>query len=334
MARKLIFLLVLLLAAGAAGYFWWYAPGTEAPQVPGEMELRKIADGPVVSPVNSYDNDAIWYGLGNGRMMWYNLNTAAQTEYPLPQVPGGTFRKIFWPRQGNDFIALSSVDGQPQFSYFNYADKKYFILPRNVAALDWMANGAKIAVIWKSGDGKTYLVTSNPDASGYKILRELPWSDMTIKASPTGETALLMRTSAAETNKIYLFDLETGDYSDEVEDGRNTSVTWSPNGDRFAFTRLVDGESRIFVHDLLNGQDTDLELSAGTDKAAFSADGDKFYAAAMSEDGRTEELWKIDLVTQDREVVFSSETLRMESLIAIGQKVYFMDQNDALHGYE
>jgi WD40 repeat protein len=332
-------LVALVLVAGlvAAAYFVWGNPfDKNEPQTQRQPELKKLSDGVVVSPVNSYDNDAIWYGTTNGRMMWRNLNTGAQTEYPLPQVLGESFKKIYWPKQGNDFIAMSELDGQNQFSYFNYAQKKYFALPRNVVGLDWMSSSEQIAIIWKSGNGKTYLVTSSPDASGYKIIRELPWSDMLIDASPAGDKALLMRPLIASENinKIYLFDLVTGEYSEEVAEGRNSSVAWSPKGDRFAFTRLVGSRTEIFIHDLLNGEDTAMDIGAGVGKMAFSVDGDKLYVAGLTSDASKEEIWEVNLVTLDRQVVFSSDTLRVKNIIVIGQKLYFLDQNDILYGYE
>jgi hypothetical protein len=336
MTRKLIYALIVIIIIGGAvaGYFWWYLPQQEVTLVSQERTLAKISDGVVISPINSYDNDAIWYGLESGRLMWHNLNTGVQTEYPLPQILGKSFNKIHWPRQGNDFIARSTLEGQPQFSYFNYAEKRYYALPANVVTLDWMSNSAKIAIIWKSGDGKTYLVTSNPDASGYKVLRELPWPDMTIKASSSSDTALLMRTSIGEVNKIYLFNLETGEYTEEVSAGRNTSVAWSPKGDRFAFTRLVDGKSMVYVHDLLNDKDTEVGTSAGVEKMTFSMDGDQLYAVLLADDGRTEEIWEINLVTEERVKVFSSDSLRMKNLIIIGKKIFFLDQSNALYGYQ
>lgn len=339
MRKILITFIVLLLVAGlaAAAYFVWGNPFKKEEQVTQRNpELKKLAEGIVVSPVSSHDNDAIWYGLPNGRLMWHNLNTGIQTEYPLPQVLGESFKKIYWPRQGNDFMALSDFGGQNQFSYFNYTEKKYYALPINVLALDWMSSSAKIAVIWKSGDGKTYLVTSNPDASGYKIISELPWPDMSIKASPTGDAALLMRPtiSSGDVNKIYLFNLVTGEYTEEVDEGRNTSVVWSPKGDRFAFTRLVDGKNQVYIHDLLNDKDTYLDINAGVDKMVFSDDGEKIYVAAIAEDLSKEEVWEINLVTQDRKVVFSSESLRIKNIVVIGQKLYFLDQTEALYGYE
>lgn len=335
MNRTVYVLIILILATALiGGYFWWLSLEKDNLPQSSTRELGKIASATVVSPVNSYDNDAIWYGLNNGRMMWYDINTRVQTEYPLPMAPGESFKRIFWPPQGNDFIVLSTVSGQPQYNYFNYSEKKYVVLPNNIATLDWTAKGAKIVIIWKSGDGKTYLVTSNPDASGYRIVRELPWPDMTINSSPSGETALLMRSAIGESNKIYLFNLETGEYSEAVDEGRNTSVTWSSKGDRFAFTRLENGNSTAYIHDFLNDTDVNLEISASQGKMTFSADGDSLYVAALGEDAKREDLWKVNLVTQDREVIFSSDTLRMKNIIVIGQKIYFLDQNDVLYGYE
>jgi dipeptidyl aminopeptidase/acylaminoacyl peptidase len=337
MTNRIIYIPILIAILGGtvlAGYFWWYLPSQEPVAVIAEKALTKISSENAVSPVNSYDNNALWYGLENGRLMRYDLNTGSQSEYPLQEILGKSFKKIYWPRQGSDFIAQSALDGLAQFSYYNFGQKRYDILPPNVVALDWFPDGLKIAVIWKSGDGKTYLVTSNPDASGYKIISELPWPNMTLKTSPSNATALLIRPPAGDVNKIYLFDLETGQYTEEVTEGRNTAVIWSSQGDRFAFTRLIDNKSRVFVHDLLNGKDTDMNIDALADKIAFSADGNRLYVARPTEGGNADEVLEIHLVNETRKVVFTSDTLRIRNMIIIGEKLFFLDQSGALYGYQ
>lgn len=330
--RIIIFILVLLVAAGAGYYFWYLPQQTEEITIDENPNVTRLADPTVISPINSLSNNSLWYGLSSGRLMQYDLNDQVATEYPVPPVIGNSFKKIYWPRQGSDFIAISNLEGDEQFSYFNFKEKRYYILPFNITNLDWVNNSAKIAIIWQSGDNKTYLVVSNPDATGYKVLRELPWSDMSIKTSPSTNSALLYRTNSGdETTKIYLFDLTTGEYIESVPEGRNTGAVWSPQGDGFAFTRLVNGKNQVYYHHIASGINTDLKLATGIDKIAFSQDGTKIYLASLLDDQPKENIWQYTIPTKEFITIFSSETMRVKNIIPIGSELYFLNQEDALY---
>src|SRR5690606_7638005 len=124
---------------------------------------------------SSFSNQGVWFGTQNGRLMSYDLVAEAATEYPIPQVLGESFKRLVWPKQGNDFIAVSSFEGSDQYSYFSSADNRYYVLPGNVINLDWMESSRQVALTWRTETGEILLVVSNPDASGYKVLTALPW---------------------------------------------------------------------------------------------------------------------------------------------------------------
>jgi hypothetical protein len=336
--RKIFFwlLAIVILIGGALGvYFGYYQADDSDTQVIESNTLKKVSEAGAVSPVNSFSNQSVWFGTESGRLMTYDFAAEVATEYPIPQILGESFKKIIWPRQGNDFIAISNVEGTDQYSYFNALDNRYYVLPSNVINLDWLENGRQIALTWLSTTGETLLVVSNPDASGYKVLNTLPWSDMVIRTSPKGNTALMYRAnSGGPINKIYLFDLETGSYSEAVSTGKNTGVVWSPNGNGFAYSQLDGNQNKVYYHDFATGEDMDLGLSTSIDKVSFNQDGSKIYIAATRSDNSGEDIWERDFDSGLAQIVFSSNALRVKNIIAIGQKIFFLGNDRILYSYQ
>lgn len=336
MLKKLFIILILFIFISGLGYYFWYLPSQEPDEpVEEQVNLTKLSDPTVISPVNSYDNNSLWYGLSTGRLMQYDLSANNATEYPLPQIVGNSFKKVYWPKQGNDFIAISDFNDVAQYSYFSFKEKQYKLLPRNIVNLDWMGNSSKIVIIWEGTDKKTSLVVSNPDASGYKVLRELPWPDMVVKASPTNDTALVYRANSADpVSKIYLFDLATGTYVESVAEGRSTGAVWSPKGDSFIFTRLVDGKNKVLLHNLSTGVNTETGLSTSIDKIAYNDDGTKVYIAVLSEELNREDIWEYDVSNKEMISVFNSATHRVKNIIAIGSELFFLNHENALYSFK
>ena len=332
--KRILQILLVILILGAVGTllysFFLAGDAGEPKEQQSASGVTKLNDDQAISPINSFSGDAIWYGLSDGKLMWYDLNKKSASEYPLPQVLGESFTKIMWPRTGNDFISLGNYEGVPTYNYFQYATRRYATLNKNILSLDWMSDSRRIVVIWKSGSGKTQLVTSNSDGSGYKVLTDLPWVDLVPKASPVNDTALLVRSAPdGEVNRIYLFDLVTGSYSPIVERGKNLAAVWAPKGDRFAFTRLVGNDSKLFIHDMVSGDDTDLGIITSIDKVAFGADGQSMYIAAPRQDSPGEELIRVNLLSNEKTLLRNLDpNIRARNLLAIGQEIYFINSVD------
>lgn len=327
--------IIVLAAAAWAGYFWYVKSDSVSEQQTEARQLKVVFENGAVSPISSFSNQGIWFGTQNGRLMSYDLVAEAATEYPIPQVLGESFKKLVWPKQGNDFIAVSSFEGADLYSYFSSADKRYYALPPHVINLDWMESSRQVALTWRTDSGEILLVVSNPDASGYKVLTSLPWSDMVIKASPTHNTALMYRAnSSGPVNKIYLFDLETGEYSEAISTGRNTGAVWSPNGQGFVYSQLVDGRNKVYYHELLSSSTTDLGLATSIDKVSFNHDGSRVYIAATRSDDSGEDIWEYEFDSGMAQVVFSSDTLRVKNIIIIGQKLFFLGNDQVLYSYQ
>lgn len=332
--KKILLILILLLIVAAGAYYFWYINLEEENQELESPELTAsvIVSDSVVSPVNAYDNSGVWFALSNGQMMKYNISSKQLSEYPLPNMSGQSINKIYWPRSGSDFISrgLSNENNSNKifYNYYNFNQKKYYTLPSNVISLDWLSDGLRVVLIWKGGDGKISLVVSNADATGYRVVTELPWEDLVPKASPKGNKALLVRQYPTDQiNKIYLFDLDSGQYQEIVSQGKNNGVIWSPDGEKFVYSQIVGNSNALLMYNLATGENLDLNINSSIDKVGFTQDGNYLYASVQGQSG--ERIIRVALDTLTQETVYTfGNIVNAINLVPIGKKVYFASAID------
>jgi hypothetical protein len=330
-----------ILALGILGTGWYYflsgqTSSKPLPKNDNILEVKAWGINNLVNPVASLGEDAIWYATPEGKMMRLSLTAETPTEYPVPNILGNSIKRVFWPKEGNDFIAIGSVDEKNTFNYFSNTDNSYRILPANTLNLDWLSDSKRILIIWRSGNGKTQLVTSNADGSGYKVINEVPWDDLIPKVSPiSNSTALMYRADlSGETNKIYSLNLESGQYKELIVEGRNTGVLWSPDGQKFVFTRLVSNQRKVFLYDLKTSSITPVEVTASIGQVAFSKDGKNIYSVDNLEDGQ--EIVQINPVSGKTVTYFRipQDKTRIKSIFLVGQTVYYIGEDDYLYSIE
>lgn len=327
MNKKLLLVVLVLIIGGlAAGYYFYYLPNQESDKQVQIRQPRIVSQEVAISPVSSLDNDAIWYGRLDGRLMRFDLNTGLETEYPVDRPPGSSFSKIIWPKIGSDYISESLVNSERIFNYYNSITGKYLSLPKNIVSLDWLKDGRRILYIWQSNNGSVQLISANADGTGYKKIADVPWSDLVPYASPTGDTALLVRPYVdVEVNKIYLFDLNQGTYTEAVSEGRNTAVLWSPKGDKFAYTSSVANKSLLNIKNLVTNETKATQLPVLINQVYFSADGLYLYAAA-------DKIYKINTETFEQTVFYDpGSPLSVKELLVIGQKIIYTDSVGKLY---
>lgn len=290
----------------------------------------KVAVGEaVVSPINAYDNSAIWYGSTNGRLFRYDSNGGI-TEYPIPPLVTGVANEIVWPRTGNDFIMVSQDETGVTKRFYNSTSKNYSLLANNIRNFDWMSDGRRIALVWVGGDKKVSLVVSNADGSGYKVISSLPWEDVSIKASPTNLTALVVKKYAnAPVNKIYLFNLENGSYQEIVSSGENAEVKWLEDGSGFLYSSYDESSKlKIFMFDFTSKQSTDLNLNSSLEKVWLKVDKTGLIAAIPDSSGG-EKFVELDFAgLNQKDYVKSSEPMQVRQIVMLGQKLYFVNSKD------
>ncbi len=298
------------------------------------LEAKKLVTDNVVSPVSSYNKQAIWYGSENGHLFRMDLLRRDSTEYMLPSSPVAAWTRIIWPSTGNDFIVVGRTGSADRFYYYSDIAKEYKQLPANMKDVQWMPDGKRIASIWVGSDAKASLVVSDADGTNFKILKGLPWTDMVMKVSPAQTQAVLYRTASSDpVNKLYLFDLNSGEYQEVATEGNNAGSVWSPDGKRFVYGKGTGTGSELHVYDIEKKKSTDLKVKGQIDRVSFTEDGFGVYYVNATSQGN--QLMSVDVsrLTTTNIYTFAKEIIPAR-VIPIELKLFFISQDNKLYVLE
>ncbi len=324
--KKRLFLLILiavLIIAGVAGALYFATQKqqekVEEQEVP-VQQTRKILDDPLISPVAGFDNNSIWYFNSDGQLFQINPTGSSKSEFPLPSSSDENVRSVIWPKDGPDFIAVTGTTTEISKHYYDSKAKIYIDLPKNIQDLDWLPDGKRVVYIWQSADkASQQLVTANADGSGYKMITQVFWPDLIVKASSDGKTILMYRSLAlGDSNKIYLVNLETGAVITIVDQGINIAAKWI-TADKFLYATAT----KVYLYDMADKQITDLNLSTTLDQVVSDSAGRVLYANVNGL------FRKIDLSKDTSEPYFQpSHPIEAKLLLLLGNTVFYIDKTD------
>jgi hypothetical protein len=334
MNRKLILLIIvcILVLAGVGGLLFLAVQKQRAKEtVVVAPQIKKVLDERVISPVASLDNSAIWYFNSENRLFRVMADGGGLTEFPLPTL-SGKITEVMWPKTGSDFIAVSYAVGGEQKNYYDSAKKIYLNLPANIQSMDWLPDSERVVYIWKSSDNATQqLVMANADGTGFQKIKDVFWSDLTVKTGSDNNNVLLYRQGSSETvNKIYSAKLDTGEISTVIDSGKNTSAVWIPGSNRFVFSQnSITSFPKLYLYDFTTKIATDLNISTNIDKIAFDSSGKFMFAATPKKDNKGDSFVKIDLGTFKQESILEPEqTVWARNLFVLGNTLYFVNNSD------
>lgn len=116
---------VLLIIVGGTMYFFFGNKSKKAQPQPqaAASQVKLLVGGPVVSPILSFNGETVWFMTKDGKMFRKALEgTADKEEYTLP-APVENLIRIFWPKDGADFIVEQNVNGHYGHKFFDPQSK-------------------------------------------------------------------------------------------------------------------------------------------------------------------------------------------------------------------
>lgn len=342
MNRKTIIIIIiclLIILAGAVFFVWKMAgnktdeKNNNTQQQVVEPKIIKVVDESVIAPIPSFQNNSIWYFNSDARLLRVNLNGSGTTEFPLPALNNIYIKDVLWSPIGSDFIVTSVNGAGDQKTYYNSETKRYVALPAQIKNLAWLPDGKRIVYIWQSNDNiHQQLAISNPDNSGYRVVKDVFWPDLKIYPLNDGKTVLLIRSKADEDiNKIYSVNLENGEFTTLVDQGKNISIQTIPKKNAVVYSKMKEnGNFELYYYDFSQKVEVDTKISTSTEKIVIDPEGKYLIASAPKLDYSGDEFIKLDLESFKAESYFiPQESIRARNLALVGQMLYFVNSKDS-----
>jgi hypothetical protein len=270
----------------------------------------RLTDTGVISPILFYQGTGITYLERTGQLFQTDLQTSDNTvllsnKREISIALKNNITRVLWPLVGNSFIAESDGLSKKSWSYYDPAKAAYVDIPAQVYSLDWMPSGDKIMFIWVDENKKAYLNIGNPDTTGYQVLTDLYEPDNVISISPDGKNVLFHRNQSTDLTKntINMVSADGKTFRTMVPDGFNKGVKWSPDSNKFLFTkRDSGGKFMLWVSNIITGEIRSLGVATSVDKAVWTKDSQNIFAGVpvkgVAGEGLTEDsIYQINVGT-------------------------------------
>jgi Tol biopolymer transport system component len=250
-------------------------------------------------------------------------------------------KKIIWPDKTNNFIAEINSFGEKSYSYYNSQTGMYTDLPKQVISLGFLPGGEKILYIWQE-NGKATLNEGNGDATGWKEIAEMWEQNNSISISPDGLNVLYFQTvNSSAINPINLTTPDGKLWRGLVKDGYNTGVLWSPDGQKFLFTKKdsVSLKHQLWNYDVLSGEVKNLGVYTTIEKVTWDKESSNVYVASPDETSpvpqegvlTTDQVFRVNVQTLEKKE-YSLENQKIDGrdlfLNIAGDKLFFKNAQD------
>ncbi len=167
--------------------------------------------------------------------------------------PDGKFLAFAAKRGPRDDILIVDVERNKEV-------KRIELKLSGITTPSWSPDGTQLVFTGYEG-GLSDLYVVNRDGSGLRQLTEDKYADLHPVWSPDGGSIAFATDRGSETDfrtlafgnfRIALYDLATGSVRvlDKMENGKNVSPQWSPDGRSVAFVSDRNGVSNVFLYDL------------------------------------------------------------------------------------
>ncbi len=319
-------------------------PATNTSATGSPSGIYRLSNNQVVSPAYFFKGSGIAYFDLQGQLHRNTFNqdgsqlTLADKLLDVPSKTG--FSRVLWPNAAGDWMLEFNQNGQKSWSYYNYNSGAYTDLPPQVESVDWMPDGTHIAYVWVE-NGKASLNISDPDTKNWKAVGDMWENDDQIYVSPDGKNIAYVRTQNSDAvNPINMVSVDGKTWTAPVKDGNNSTVLWSPDGQKFLFAKKDPSSQnyQLWVYNLLTGAEKNLQYYTTPEKATWSKDSAMIYIAVPLNGGvqagslTLDEIMRVNTITAEQKEYKPGVTQSIDGrdlfLSPDGSQLFFRNAQD------
>jgi hypothetical protein len=318
--KKYLLLGIIAAAAIGGGVFLLNNKPVEENR---ELSSYKLSDDIAVSPVLSFDGRSIWFANKEG-LFFRVTEEGSRTEHSMPFFES-SLHKVFWANNSGEIIVSGMINNRKTLYYFDKENRQYIPLAQNIIDFDWMPDGHRIIQIWKSSNESQSLVITDANGLNYFVVADLPWHQFIIRASPSGDKALLIsRRVDSRVNNAYLFDLGDGSYETLISGSNVQDAMWL-DSERFIYH---DQFHEMFLFNAAKKEAVTLNIKSTVNKIFFDSYAQGLYAPVLN-GPQQEKVIRYNFINQEiTDYFIPAEHVRIKQLFVVGGYLAYLDAND------
>ncbi len=254
----LMLIIIPLLLVTAGVFYFFRSAQKDLEDVAGEKiaSLEVLVRQFVISPVLSFDSQKIWFMTRQGRLFRIAISpppleeggdeegVSSPEEYLLPEPVEGT-AKVIWQKDGGNFIVEQNIAGHSEYKFFDSNAGKFAAYPQPLTKPQFIP-GNKIVYNWIGPELKHSLNVSDANGQNYRKVADLYREDYELAASPAKNEAMLFTRAAKNPSKLYLVNLDTGEFRALSEEANYQAAKFSPDGSKLAAIE----DANLVIYDL------------------------------------------------------------------------------------
>lgn len=222
-----------------------------------------------LAPTNAPNSDAVlYYHLDNGHVSKLDLETRANTLISTAQLTGLT--NVIWSPDKNRVITVSRSSAGPVYKYFDYTTHENGSLGANITGAVFSPDSRQVALV-RSAGGDSNIETT--DLNGKNSLVVLKTRLNNIHLFWPSDHILSFTASDVDMGNQSLYTVsESGDLTQLIGGENNLSIRWSPDGTKFLYSDVEDGNVILRLFDIASGQSQDLPVQTTATNCAWLLD--------------------------------------------------------------
>ncbi len=242
---------------------------TQLANLPIPDGLFLISEDRVLSPVNSGDDNVLYYHQGTGFVSRANIATRQTTLISSTELP--RLQNVTWSSDREQVVTSYSGPRGNSFQYYRYTDQQHGALGTNITDVVFSPDGSKIALAESFGNETTIFVANTDGTDREEVLStrlpeiKLFW--------PTLNLMAFSSTNSEGLGSVYTI-TKDGGLTQIIDSAQNLKILWSPDESRYLYSDI----NGLYLR-RLSGKEESVGLSAAADHCSWYQDGKQVICA-------------------------------------------------------
>ncbi|MEK7598134.1 MAG: hypothetical protein AAB487_00150 [Patescibacteria group bacterium] len=302
---------------------------TQAQKTKSDAKIFPVSEEPVLGPIFADSEQVVkYYSKENGKTYQIDPDGNGKKVISEKDLPGLT--GVYWsPSKTKVLTKFSKGNGQSQFFYYDYANRRGMPLKNNLDFVVWQNNDKIFYKYFDPASQKRSLNIANPDGTGWEKITELNYKNIVIAPVPQSGLVSFWTNPDANSETVLQSVSIVGQSSKILFTGKfGVDYLWNNNGTK-ALLSHSDAKGgtkiRLAVINDQGGEYKNLEMPTFVTKCVWTRDNKTVYcalpgsipeSAILPNDyyagkfNTTDTFWKVNTQTGEKERIVALDKIQ------------------------